>query len=85
MLSGITITLTGTDINGPVNKNTTTDGNGFYIFKDLMPGVYKITETQPAGVNDGLDTVRGALPEPFHDRPAVGDEELAVDFDRPLE
>ena len=57
VLSGITITLTGTDINGPVNKNTTTDGNGFYIFKDLMPGVYKITETQPAGVNDGLDTV----------------------------
>jgi hypothetical protein len=56
-LSGVTVTLTGTDINGAVNKTTATDANGFYIFKDLMPGVFKITEAQPANTVDGKDTV----------------------------
>lgn len=56
-LSSVLVTLTGTDINGAVNKTTTTDANGFYIFASLMPGVYKITESQPAGATDGIDTV----------------------------
>lgn len=56
-LSNVLVTLTGTDINGAVNKTTTTDGNGFYIFASLMPGVYKITEAQPAGATDGKDAI----------------------------
>lgn len=56
-LAGVNVTLTGTDINGAVNKTTATDANGFYIFKDLMPGVFKITEAQPANTVDGKDSV----------------------------
>jgi uncharacterized repeat protein (TIGR01451 family) len=56
-----TITLTGTDVNGTaINRVATTAADGSYSFTNLpMPNAtgYTITETQPAGWNDGLDAV----------------------------
>ena len=57
-IPGTTITLIGTDDLGNfVSLNTTTDANGFYIFGNLRPGTYQLTETQPAGYLDGKDTI----------------------------
>lgn len=56
-IAGVQVTLTGTDSDGPVFVTVTTDANGFYIFQNLKPGTYTITETQPANYNDGLDTI----------------------------
>jgi hypothetical protein len=55
-ISGVTITLTGTNAYGSVNLTTTTDGNGYYKFNNLQPGSYVLTETHPAGWVDGKDT-----------------------------
>lgn len=57
-ISGVSIRLTGTDIYGnAVDLDTVTDNdNGYYIFDDLVPGTYTVTETQPAGWIDGKDT-----------------------------
>lgn len=60
-LEGVTITLTGTDTFGSVNRTTTTDVNGFYEFDNLAPGDYVIRETQP-GIdfeNDGIPLLDG--------------------------
>ena len=49
-LSNVKIALTGTDFNGnSVNVTTTTSSNGSYSFKNVVPGVYTITETSPSG------------------------------------
>lgn len=57
-ISGVVVTLTGTDINGnSISRTTTTDLDGLYLFERLMPGTYQITETQPAGYIDGIDTI----------------------------
>lgn len=57
-LSGVTITLTGTDVNNAaVTKTVTTSTDGSYLFDALIPGTYKIKETQPAFMVDGTDTV----------------------------
>lgn len=55
---GVTVTLTGVDLDGnPIAPLTTfTDATGFYEFRNLVPGSYTITETQPVGWIDGLDT-----------------------------
>lgn len=54
-LPGVTITLTGSDGNGnAVNRTTTTDANGDYVFDKVLPGSYTITETRPAGYLPGL-------------------------------
>ncbi len=50
-LGGVTVTLTGTDVLGnSVNRVTQTDANGVYTFPSLVPGIYSVTETRPAGV-----------------------------------
>lgn len=54
-ISGVTVELTG-----PVNRTTTTDANGAYRFDGLPPGEYTVTEIQPQGWDDGLDT-RGTV------------------------
>ncbi|MFO1219313.1 MAG: SdrD B-like domain-containing protein [Burkholderiaceae bacterium] len=61
-LSGVTITLTGTDdLGGAVNLTTTTAADGTYAFADLRPGTYTLTEpTQPAGTVNGI-TMPGPL------------------------
>ncbi len=56
-IGGVTLTLTGTSASGlPVNVTTTTANDGSYSFGNLPPGTYLITETQPAGYVDGLET-----------------------------
>ncbi|MCC7192405.1 MAG: hypothetical protein IT444_06430 [Phycisphaeraceae bacterium] len=55
-ISGVKITLTGTDDRGQsVSVTTYTDSCGKYSFANLRPGTYKLTETQPSGWNDGKD------------------------------
>lgn len=57
-VSGATITLTGTDdLGNAVNVPTTTDASGNYSFLNLRPGTYTLTETQPAVLLDGIDTL----------------------------
>jgi hypothetical protein len=63
-----TITLMGTDDAGrQVMQTTATDANGAYQFTGLRPGVYKLTETQPAGYNDGIDTIGTPGGQTFND------------------
>lgn len=49
-LPGVAIALAGSDILGrAVSLNTTTDSNGDYVFNNLQPGTYSLTQTQPQG------------------------------------
>src|SRR5262249_9011762 len=57
-ISGVTVTLTGTDdLGNSVNVSTTTSGTGAYSFTNVRPGTYTLTETQPSGRLDGKDTI----------------------------
>jgi hypothetical protein len=57
-IANVAIALTGVDDRGnAVNLATNTDLDGVYLFYDLRPGTYTLTETQPAGYNDGKDIV----------------------------
>ncbi len=54
-IGGATVRLL--DANGnPTGQTATTDAAGYYRFTSLMPGVYGVAETQPAGYLDGLDS-----------------------------
>jgi large repetitive protein len=53
---GVTMTVTGTDANGAVNKTATTNAKGEWIVDDLKSGTYTVTETQPTAYKDGKDT-----------------------------
>jgi uncharacterized repeat protein (TIGR01451 family) len=60
-IAGVTLTLTGADANGTlVSRTAVTDNSGAYSFGDLLQGTYTITETQPAGYEDGKHTVGNA-------------------------
>jgi hypothetical protein len=52
-----TITLTGFDDMGPVNKTTATAADGSYSFTNLRPGTYALTQSPPAGFTDAATTV----------------------------
>lgn len=63
-ISGVTITLTGTDIAGnTITRTAVTAADGSYSFAGLLAGDYTITETQPpyvttpGGFYDGLDSI----------------------------
>ncbi|HWM69579.1 MAG TPA: SdrD B-like domain-containing protein, partial [Steroidobacteraceae bacterium] len=57
-ISGVTVTLTGTDARGSaVSLTTTTSSTGAYSFSNVLPGTYQIAETQPTAYADGTDTV----------------------------
>ncbi len=56
-ISGVTLTLTGVDLNGhSVNLVTTTSSQGTYEFGSLQPGTYTITESAPSGYFEGKNT-----------------------------
>ncbi|MEJ1959117.1 MAG: SdrD B-like domain-containing protein [Nitrosomonadales bacterium] len=59
-ISGVTLTLAGTDALGnTVNQTAITDASGNYSFTGLLTANasgYTITETQPAGYNNGQDS-----------------------------
>jgi Tol biopolymer transport system component len=56
-LGGVTLTLTGTDDDvGPITAVATTTGGNGYSFGNLRPGSYTVTETQPTGYVNGLDS-----------------------------
>jgi LPXTG-motif cell wall-anchored protein len=61
---GVRINVTGTDAGGvTVARSTVTDADGNWAVTGLIPGRYTIEEVQPAGVEDGADslgTVRSA-------------------------
>ena len=60
-ISGVTITLSGTDdLGNPVILTTTTTITGFYAFDNLRPGTYTVSETQPSGYFDGAETIGSA-------------------------
>ncbi len=60
-IANVTVTITGTDINGnAVSLMTVTDSTGTYLFPELPPSNtqgYTVTETQPYGYNDSGDVV----------------------------
>ncbi len=61
-IGGVVIVLSGTDATGAaVERQATTGEDGTFSFTDLRRGTYRITQQQPAGYRDGLDTV-GSLP-----------------------
>jgi hypothetical protein len=56
-LSGVVVTLTGTDSAGnQVSLQTTTDAGGIYEFSGLAAGTYTITVQTPADYNPGEST-----------------------------
>ncbi|HLN27115.1 MAG TPA: SdrD B-like domain-containing protein [Gemmataceae bacterium] len=57
-ISGVTVTLTGTnDLGTSIDTSETTGTNGSYSFTNLRPGTYTITETQPANYLQGTDNL----------------------------
>ena len=60
-IAGVDVTLTGADdLGNVIDVTVQTDVNGDYLFDGLRPSDadgYTVTETQPAGFCDGIDTV----------------------------
>lgn len=60
-IAGVLITLAGIDDLGhAVSRSMQTDGDGAYIFLNLRPGSYTITETQPAAYVQGINSIGSA-------------------------
>ncbi|HEV3445603.1 MAG TPA: SdrD B-like domain-containing protein [Gemmataceae bacterium] len=56
-----TITLSGTDDRGNlVSQTQVTTANGSYSFQGLRPGTYSVAETQPAGFDQGKNSLGSA-------------------------
>jgi len=57
----VTITLTGIDdLGNTINRTAETNGSGYYEFANLRPagaGGYTLTQSQPTGFLDGIDTI----------------------------
>lgn len=75
-LSGVKITLTGTDDLGrAVSQTQNTDAEGCYVFTPLRPGRYRLVETQPPGFISGKNSLGTAGGK-------IGDDEF-FDIDLP--
>lgn len=60
-IAGAALVLAGTDAYGnAVTRNATSAANGSFSFASLSPGSYTLTETQPAGWHDGIDSAGSA-------------------------
>ena len=63
-ISGVQIALTGHDVfNNAVSRTATADASGNYLLDNLEQADatgYTLTETQPGGYSDGLETAGGA-------------------------
>ena len=56
-INNVIVTLTGKDIDGKdVEFVTSTNSIGVYIFNNLIPGTYTITESQPINYLDGIQS-----------------------------
>jgi uncharacterized repeat protein (TIGR01451 family) len=55
-IGGVTVTLTGESAAGPTSARTTTAPDGTYRFEDLLPGIYRVEETQPPEFADGPES-----------------------------
>ncbi|HLW64574.1 MAG TPA: SdrD B-like domain-containing protein [Gemmataceae bacterium] len=63
-LPGVTLTLTGVSNGTSITQTTTSGVDGTFIFNNLTPGIYAVTETPPAGLfmgNNQLGTGGGTL------------------------
>ena len=71
-IPNVTVTLKGTAGNGDViNKNTTTNASGIYVFDNLLPGQYELTFALPSGYyfttanvgtdNEDSDVINGTI------------------------
>ena len=54
-IGGVALTLLD-EAGNPTGQTAVTDANGYYHFENLMPGIYGLSETQPAGYYDGRET-----------------------------
>lgn len=68
-IAGVTVQLSGTDANGlPVSHTTVSASDGSFKFSNVVGGSYTLTETQPSGYDDGIDSAGTAggsvLPPP---------------------
>ena len=61
-INGVVINLTGNELVGgaAVNRSLTTGPDGTYSFTAVEAGTYTLVEVQPAGYNDGDETVGSA-------------------------
>src|SRR5262249_45076182 len=57
-IAGVLITLTGSDdLGNAISASQTTDSDGAFVFPNLRPGNYTLTETQPAGYLQGINSI----------------------------
>src|SRR5262249_44943730 len=67
-LQGVQVILSGTnDLGKPVTATTVTANDGSYLFQQLRPGTYSITEIDPAGYIDATDSIGSAGGTVGHD------------------
>ncbi|QEL14097.1 DUF11 domain-containing protein [Limnoglobus roseus] len=60
-IANVRVTLTGTDDRGnPVSITVVTDAAGNYTFAGLRAGTYRIAELQPAGLDQGQNSIGSA-------------------------
>jgi len=56
-IAGVTVELAGTDVDGnAVALSTVTGEDGGYVFEDVAPGTYTVSEVQPDLYLDGMDS-----------------------------
>lgn len=66
-IEGVTVTLSGTDMLGnEILVATQTDSEGDFLFDALLPGTYKLVETQPEmiGLVDGRENLGNFIGQP---------------------